>query len=347
MTTTFLTDKKQADSLTSTGCWLFSPAFDLLFVCGGAVLLLFGAHLLALAGGHGSRQLEFLATMQVMGTLLFSQTHTISSYFLVGELEPKGKLMARLGAVAFLALGVVAIASPFSAVLPGILAKLYLFVVPHHFLSQSYGFFKIYCLKADYIISPQINRLLKLIAGLTTAYWCSTLLTAQPVTEVFLLQALPAWDILPIQISRTLLEVLILLCTYFVARLALDFTRGERLPPFASLVLLSFSVLLFLVPQFIQDSIWLYAPAYLHGSQYLALLYKRLAYQSKTIAVLTLVQSLLIGAVVFLAIPYLLTLLGVAYGAALAVIFVVLQFQHVLVDGLAWRLSSLKTELCQ
>lgn len=347
MTTTFLTDKKQADCLTNTGCWLFSPAFDLTFLCGGAVLLLYGAHLLALAGGHGTRQLQFLATMQVIGTLLFSQTHTISSYFLVGELEPKGKFWARLGAVTFLLLGVAAISSPLSCSLPGTLAKLYLFIVPHHFLSQSYGLFKIYCLKADYIVSPQLNRLLKLIAGLTSAYWCSTLLTARPVTEVFLLQALPAWDILPAQISETLLEVLILLCTYFVARLALDFTRGERLPPFASLLLFSFSVILFLVPQFIQDSIWLYVPAYLHGVQYLSLMYKRLSCKSKKTAAFTLVKSAFLSAVVFLAVPYLLTFTGVAYGAAMAVIFVVLQFQHVLVDGLAWRVSSLKTELCQ
>lgn len=340
MTTAFLTDKNVTSVSLSSRKWLFSPAFDLLFICGGSVMLLYGAHVLAATSGHGTHRLEFLATVQALGTLFLSQTHTVSSFFLVGDLDARGKMLARGGALGFVLLALFALTNP---LMPGVLAKLYLFIVAHHFLSQSYGIFKLYCLKADFVISAQLNKLIKVIIGLTATYWCSTLLTAHQVTQVFLLQELPEWPLLPAQFSATLLEVLILLCTYFVARLVLDFCRGERVPPFPAVVMLSFCVVLFMVPEFIQDSIWLYAPAFFHGVQYLAVLYKRLSARSAKHAGLTIFKSALIGAAVFLGLPCLLSATGVAYGAALAVIFVVLQFQHVLVDGLAWRLSRLKS----
>lgn len=340
MTTAFLTSKSDAGISLNSTSWLFSPAFDLLFICGGSVMLLYGAHVLAATSGHGTHRLEFLATVQALGTLFLSQTHTISSFYLVDDLDTRGKLLARGGALALVVLAFFSLASP---VMPGILAKLYLFIVAHHFLSQSYGIFKLYCIKADYAMSAQLNKLIKLIIGLTITYWGSTLLTAHQTTQVFLLQELPDWPILPTQLSATLLEVLILLCTYFVARLFLDFCRGERVPPFPAVVLMCFCLVLFMVPEFIQDSIWLYAPAFFHGVQYLAVLYKRLSARSLKYAGLTLTKSALIGAAVFLGLPYLLSVIGIAYGAALAVVFVILQFQHVLIDGLAWRLSRLKS----
>lgn len=303
-------------------------------------MLLYGAHILATTSGHGTHQLEFLATVQALGTLLLSQTHTISSFFLVGDLDDRGKMLARGGGLALLMLALFSLANPF---MPGVLAKLYLFIVAHHFLSQSYGIFKLYCLKADFVISAQLNKLIKVIIWLTATYWCSTLLTAHHATQVFLLQELPEWPLLPVQFSSTLLEVLILLCTYFVARVVLDSGRGERVPPLPAVVQLSFCLVLFMVPEFIQDSIWLYAPAFFHGVQYLAVLYKRLSARSAKYAGLAIFKSALLGAAVFLGLPYLLSATGVAYGAAVAVIFVVLQFQHVLVDGLAWRLSRLKS----
>lgn len=319
--------------------WIISPTFDCLFICGGLFWLLYGLHLFALTQTNHSQQLALLAATSNLGFLFVSETHTISTIFALEKNDGSLSVRSILIAVILLTIGILCF---FTAALPAILLKVYLLWVPQHFLAQTRGIFLLYCLKANVAITATKRFWLLTTTRLTMFYWMAVLLTdyRQGPTE-FLMVRLPDWGVLPTWVASTLMLLSFFSILAFSSSFLPISNNGTKteLPPAHALAMLITSLLLFLLPRERLDDIWLYAPAYFHGSQYLCLVYARIKESKPLIAFTMLPLALLCAVAVFAGLPMLISNFSVPLVTALAVVFCCIQFQHFITDAEIWKLS--------
>lgn len=328
--------------------WIISPAFDCLFICGGFCWLLYGLHLFALGQTNHSQQLTLLAAVSNLGFLFVSETHTVSTIFALDKKDGTSTARNVLTPMALTSVGILSFIIP---TLPAVLLKLYLLWVPQHFLAQTRGIFLLYCLKANVTITSTKRFWLLTTTRLTMFYWMSVLLTdyKQGPTD-FLMVRLPDCGILPTWVASSLLVLSFLsILVFTLSFLPLSlFGAKAKLPPLHAIVMLITSLLLFLLPRERLDDIWLYAPAYFHGSQYLCLVYARIKDSKPFIAFTMLPLALLCAVAVFAGLPLLISKFNVPLITALAVVFCCIQFQHFLTDAEIWKLrrKSVQQALC-
>ncbi len=319
--------------------WIISPIFDCLFICGGLFWLLYGLHLFALTQTNHSQQLALLAAVSNLGFLFISETHTVSTIFVLDRKSGAVNIRNMLIPAFLLAVGTLCF---FAAALPAVLLKLYLLWVPQHFLAQTRGIFLLYCLKANVAITPTKRFWLLTTTRLTMLYWMAVLLTdyKQGPTE-FLMVRLPDWGLLPTWVASALMLLSFLGILAFTLTFLPNSKNGTKttLPPVHAFAMLITSLLLFLLPRARLDDIWLYAPAYFHGSQYLCLVYARIKESKPFIAFTMLPLALLCAVAVFAGLPMLISSFSVPLVTALAVVFCCIQFQHFITDAEIWKLS--------
>jgi hypothetical protein len=322
--------------------WIISPTIDCLFVCGGLFWLLYGLHLFALGQTNHSQQLTLLAAVSNLGFLFVSETHTVSTIFALDKENGAATIRNMLLPLLLFSIGILCFFIP---ALPAVLLKIYLLWVPQHFLAQTRGIFLLYCLKAGLEITATKRFWLLTTTRLTMFYWMAVLLTdyKQGPTE-FLMVRLPDWGILPTWVASSLLVLSFLSILVFTLSFLPRSLKGakQKLPPAHAIAMLFTSLLLFLLPRERLDDIWLYAPAYFHGSQYLCLVYARIKDSKPFIAFTMLPLALLCAVAVFAGLPLLISKFNVPLITALAVVFCCIQFQHFLTDAKIWKLSRLR-----
>lgn len=322
--------------------WIISPTIDCLFVCGGLFWLLYGLHLFALGQTNHSQQLTLLAAVSNLGFLFVSETHTVSTIFALDKKDGTSTVRSTLIPLLLISVGILSL---FISTLPAVLLKIYLLWVPQHFLAQTRGIFLLYCLKAGLEITATKRFWLLTTTRLTMFYWMAVLLTdyKQGPTE-FLMVRLPDWGILPTWTASTLLLLSFCSILAFTMSFLPRSLKGakQKLPPAHAIAMLITSLLLFLLPRERLDDIWLYAPAYFHGSQYLCLVYARIKDSKPFIAFTMLPLALLCAVAVFAGLPLLISKFNVPLITALAVVFCCIQFQHFLTDAKIWKLSRLR-----
>ncbi len=319
--------------------WIISPVLDSLFICGGLVWLLYSLHLFALTQTNHSQQLALLAAVSNLGFLFISETHTVSTIFVLERKSGAVNIRNILIPAFLLAVGTLCC---FISALPAVLLKLYLLWVPQHFLAQTRGIFLLYCLKANVAITPTKRFWLLTTTRLTMLYWMAVLLTdyKQGPTE-FLMVRLPNWGVLPTGVASALMLLSFLSILAFTLSF-LPISKNDtktKLPPAHAFAMLITSLLLFLLPRERLDDIWLYAPAYFHGSQYLCLVYARIKESKPFIAFTMMPLALLCAVAVFAGLPMLISSFSVPLVTALAVVFCCIQFQHFITDAEIWKLS--------
>ena len=328
--------------------WIISPAFDSLFICGGFFWILYGLHLFALGQTNHSQQLTLLTAVSNLGFLFVSETHTVSTIFALDKKDGTSSVRSILIPLLLISVGIL---SFFISTLPAVLLKVYLLWVPQHFLAQTRGIFLLYCLKADVKITAAKRFWLLTATRLTTLYWMSVLITDYKHGPTdFLMVRLPDWGILPTGVASSLL----LLCFCSILAFTLSFLpislndARQELPPVHAIAMLFTSLLLFLLPRETLNDLWLYAPAYFHGSQYLCLVYARIKVSKPFIAFTMLPLALLCAVAVFAGLPFLISKFNVPLITALAVVFCCIQFQHFLTDAEIWKLrrTSVRNALC-
>lgn len=329
--------------------WIISPAFDSLFICGGLFWLLYGLHLFALTQTDHSQQLALLAAVSNLGFLFISETHTISTIFVLEKKDGSLSVQSILIASFLLTIGILCFFTP---ALPAILLKVYLLWVPQHFLAQTRGIFLLYCLKANVALTATKRFWLINTTRLTMSYWMAVLLTDynQGPTE-FLLLRLPDWGVLPTWVASALMLLSFCSMLAFALTFLPSTHKGVKTkpPPAQAFVMLITSLLIFLLPRERLDDIWLYAPAYFHGSQYLCLVYARIKESKPLIAFTMLPLALLCAVAVFAGLPMLISNFSVPLVTALAAVFCCIQFQHFITDAEIWKLSHrpVRQALCR
>lgn len=340
--------------------WFLSPAYDYLFVCGGFVWLIFAFHFMGLGGTKEGAIARTLITMSSLGALLLAEVHTAATLVRAygnKELRARHPLLGNSMLLGFCGLASVAMCTPLLATS---LLKLYLLLVPHHFMSQCYGMVRIYCLKQNYKIDKLENWTLNAVVQTTIVYSMLRQLTYKEWSgTTFLGAQIPFWGPIPepfLRVSEIALAGAVWLFAFALVRASL---RSERTFPLAGILTLATGMGAFVMGQVATGIFWLYVSAFFHATQYLTVIVAckigechakdnaaneskssitRLA-SSRPVAML-LITIVALSLSIYLGLPRLLQLCGFDFGLALVSVFATMNLLHFVLDSILWRLRS-------
>jgi hypothetical protein len=220
---------------------------------------------------HG-KLIETLALAAVIGTHVLGETHTVatlSRVYKTAETRKQFSLYTHWGALAFSTL---ALAGMFIPGVTPILAKIYLIWVAQHFTAQSYGLTLLYCYKANYFWKPGEKKVLWMLMNSTAAFAILRQFTYREWNpDGFLAQRIPFWGPLPewvIILCATVIMASALLLTMIVLSRAV---RDKTWMPLPAVLMLVTGVAIFMVGRETTGLLFLYVPAFYHGSQYVVL----------------------------------------------------------------------------
>jgi len=335
--------------------WLVNPYIDLLFCCGGAVWIA------ALSYDWATREYsnEFTMSFAVVLTLLthsLANPHTSATWLRIYG-DPAENKRFRFYSV-WLAIGMVALGA-FALTQPGwpaAFANLYLLWVILHYTSQVYGIALLYCVRWGYRFAPWEKNVFKYTLIFTALFAIARKLAwREYAIPQFLGLPMPFWGPIPdwiAYISGALWAASTLLFVFIVVDKF--FREGAVLPAPVVLLLISIGVFI-LATGPLMYAVWLFVPAFFHGSQYLMVsgVYhfgkKRQDDASFTAKLFSWegvkywAVLVIIGNFIYAGAPTFLSELGVSYVAGLAVIFSVVNFHHFLTDAAIWKLRDPKT----
>jgi hypothetical protein len=338
--------------------WILSPALDMLFACGGLVWILFGMHFLIDTYSPWSAEALGLMFISAMGMHVFTEAHTVATLPVV--YRDKATISRYSGYTCGLAtLSMILI--PFAILQPiiaGALVKIYLLLVPHHFMAQTYGIFMLYLAKRRCRLHVLERRIIVLFVHSVTWFAVLRQLTYRQWSgETFYSLHIPFWGPLPQEILLVGKTVLIIATALFIAML-IRRQLSTVLPaiPLPAQLALATSTAAFVLDYQSHGLYWLYLAAYYHGAQYMVIVSAQRIKQrgliepekiaDKLVSVNILGFYILIAAlsfIFFLLIPYLLTLTGYDFYLSLAAIFTIVNIFHILTDGAIWKLKDKDT----
>lgn len=339
--------------------WILHPAIDLLLVCGGLSWALFAVHFFVAKPTMSYPMLQILAFVVLIGSHVLSETHTVATLVRAyGKSQERRRLSlyTEWGGLACLALLFCGLFVPGCT---PIMAKVYLLWVVHHFTAQSYGLALLYCMKRGYKLAPLEKTILQSVFVSTAAFAIMRQLCFKDWSpNGFLAQIIPFWGPLPgwfMYGAICFLTLSMVLCALMISRRF--FVSREILPLPAALLMVT-TVLMYTFDHSASGVVWLYIPAFFHGSQYVAISLSqylkerglpegmkpdqigRLALQSDGIKYF---GFLLMGAIViYVGIPRVLTEFGFDYTHAFATVFCAINLHHFLTDQAIWKLRNPK-----
>jgi hypothetical protein len=347
-----------ADS-SKQSLWLLSPLLDTLFCCGGLVWLFYLVSYFS-NGPHGPAAIvQTLAIVAIVGAHAFSEPHTTATLARVYRTPETRRLLAPWTHWAALVCATLALTGLTVPWVTPILTKIYLLWVVQHFTSQTYGFALMYCYRGGYKLSKFERGTLALLMHLTAAFAMIRQLTFYEWSaNGFLAQKLPVWGPLPEWVLQSCTGALILVAGIFAVTIAKKaITDGQTLPLPACMTIAT-GILIFTIGQQPSQIVWIFVPAFFHGSQYLVLsahyhLKRNVEGTNLKSLNLTslLTQSagvryygfLFISAMfIYVALPRLLQEFGFNFTLAFATVFASVNIHHFLTDGAIWKLKDQK-----
>lgn len=360
--TALLAVRKQSNSTPDEGTsfgWILHPALDLLFVCGGITWALFALHYFIAKPMMSEPLLQVLAFAVLIGAHLLSETHTVATLVRAyGNAQERRRLSlyTEWGGLACLTL---LFAGLFIKGFTPVMAKVYLLWVVQHFTAQSYGLALLYCLKRGYKLNRADKFILQSVFTSTAIYAVVRQMVFKDWSpNGFLAQIIPFWGPLPpwcMTLSTFLLVLSVVLC---LAMLVCKYIAERKTLPLPSLLILATTVLMYTFDHNQSVIVWLYIPAFFHGSQYVVLSLAHYLKQrglpegmkADQIGALALKSDgmkylgfLLMGAIVlYIGIPRVLTEFGFHYTHAFATVFCAINLHHFITDGAIWKLRDPK-----
>ena len=337
--------------------WIINPGLDLLFCCGGIVWLLFAVHYFLIGSKSLSIPAQTLISISAIGTIFLGETHTVASFVRLykdEEFRARFPVLSTWGVIGFSALALSGCLIP---QIPPVMAKLYLLIVAQHFTKQSYGIILLYCLKRNYKMQNWDKNILAALMQATMVFAIIKQFTYHAWSgDTFLEQRIPFWGPLPEPIFFLSAYVLAITLAAFFIRVCYRFVaRGEHFP-FPAAALTVTSVLIFTLGKEMTGTIWLYVPAFFHGSQYLTVTTSVYMKEQGITGALPRneIRSPLLhkntiqyfgflviaGVALFIGLPRILEQFGFNYAMAVCSIFTCVQFHHVLIDRAIWRLKD-------
>lgn len=339
--------------------WILHPTLDLLFVCGGLLWIVFPIHFFLLGGKNDSPFAQWMVVTAALGTVMLSQTHIVATLVrLYNDRETREKF-SLYSYWAAIACATLALAGCIHPALAGIYCRIYLLIVSQHFTAQAYGFALLYCFKRGYRMSAFDKGVLSSLMRSTMMFAILRQCTYKEWSgDKFLGQTLPFWGPLPTWLEQVAAVCIVVSAVVFTACLVRNFVSTKKLFPLPSLLLVLTAVIIFVLGPKITGVLWIYVPAFFHGSQYVI---ATTAYHLKERGlpeglppnqIANLLQTeetyrylgflLIAGLALFMGLPQMLAQFGFNLTTATAVIFTTAQFHHVLTDAAIWKMKDPK-----
>lgn len=339
--------------------WIVNPIVDLFFVCGGCLWILVTATILAPQLFNGN-QAPVSSLLLLAGTFLFGDAHNAATIMRLcdePQLRRKHKIVSFCAPMGLAILSALAISNPVVLVY---CVKIYLLFISQHVSAQSYGIAMIYCGKAKLKLNKFEIMLMKTSFTSMTLTAVARNFSNNATAELFgvkvpVLVLFPesvAWIFYALAASITLLALILVLRR--TQKCAAQIPIGAILTALTTLMVLTIGA------NFGMAGV--YAPAFFHGSQYLAVTTSaHLKASAQCIetrtnqaprvgkewltnkGVLYFVQAVLLGVVLYLALPLTISQLGCPVFTALAAVFCAVNFHHFLADSVIWRMKDPNT----
>lgn len=356
--------KSQAEPVTlgqnESNPWILNAPIDLLLSCGGLVWLFFGLHYFILGHAAQNSATQVLLLVVILGTHLLSETHNVATLVRVYKDTPTRNAFSfytKNVALLCACLAMLGLCIPEAT---SIFVKIYLLWVSQHFTAQTYGLALLYCYKRNYYLNANEKNVFWLLMQSTMAFAVIRQLTYPDWGGgKFLGVSIPFWGPLPVQFSEAAGIILVLMSLLFLGVIARKALLERKIFPLPALMLTATGVLIWVFGKDVTGTLWLYVPAFYHGSQYLvvstAYYLKEQGFVQnipsvKIVSLLTQSPALkyfasliLIASFLYIALPRILEQLGVDYALAFAAIFSTINFHHFLTDRAIWKLRDKKT----
>jgi hypothetical protein len=339
------------ESLAKQSRWILNGPLDLFFVCGGAMwLLLIVCTVADVLGSHVGY--AFSSFVLLSGALVFADSHNAAT--IVRFIDEPG-LAARHPYVSILLpLLMVALLLPQILGNPQhleIAVQAYLILIAQHVTAQAYGITMIYLRKSGLELSTRQVQVIKM--AFTAMMISGIARQLSPGTSSFMGGQLSHLEIVP---GFVAFAVGFAACIFFVIMFGMlsrqAHKSGVRLHPGAMLLAVNTLLLYTIVPAV--GLLALLAPAFFHGTQYLAVTTAHamkshpndLAASAPAVVASKLftgdnvfywTKVLSLGAVLYMVIPMLLSKLGFSATTAMAAVFCTVNFHHFVADAVIWR----------
>ncbi|HEY9715318.1 MAG TPA: hypothetical protein V6C72_17735, partial [Chroococcales cyanobacterium] len=319
--------------------WILHPVADLLLSCGGLVWILFAFHWCIAAPTKNVLLLQTLAIVSILGTHGFGETHIAATLMKVfGSLSTRQKFhrQTTVWVAIFACLGLAGLFIP--GVTPW-MTRAYLILVAQHFTAQTYGLALLYCYKNQYTLDNVDKTVIRWLLNFTALYAVARQLTFKEWNaNGFLAQQVP-WFTLPGWIFNIIAVALVatgLLSIILIVKRAV--TAGQLMPLPAILTIFT-GIAMFVATRDQVGILFLYLPAFYHGSQYVVLtlathlkekglpdgiptteIYRAC---SSPAALKYLGMLLLMACAIYIGLPRMLEEIGFAYTLSFATVFLV------------------------
>jgi hypothetical protein len=337
--------------------WIIDPWIDLLFCCGGLVWIFFAFHYFVLGPKGNGPAVQALALLALAGTHALSETHTAATLVRAYGKDETRRRHSLYTHWAALACGALAIAGMTVPGVAPILAKIYLMWVIQHFTAQTYGLTLLYCYKNGYKLGDLDKRIVWLLLNITAVYALVRMFTLKEFSaNGFLAQHIPFWGPLPPWIFAGCTLALEAAAVLFASMVIHKAIAKRSVIPLPALLMVATGVMIFVFGRDMSGILWLYVPAFFHGSQYVVLsascYLKENACGSdgQPVSVRKLLFELpgvryqlmlfIIGLFIYLGLPRLLQDFGFDYTLAFASIFSCVNIHHFLVDSVLWKMRD-------
>ncbi|MBS1989780.1 MAG: hypothetical protein JSS83_04630 [Cyanobacteria bacterium SZAS LIN-3] len=334
------------------GCGLFlhHPLIDLFFICGGWLLLLVPLH--AALNGGGPTISPYVQTLVLIGLYLISQPHSAATLFkLYGDRENRNShpLVAYALPPALLIVLAAAFAFP---VVARIEATLYVILALHHIMAQCYGVAIMYCARAKVVLSKIERTLLQTIMWTAVAAAAGEQLSISYPRHTLLGIDLFLFNIVPPEIINALHIVTAIAVVILAAVQAERWIWHKPMLPFPAAMTMLTAVTLLTLWNTQNNLVWVFVPPFFHGCQYMAVIMSSFAKQAKTAApnmtasqvrefsAIRLTELFIVGLILFLGIPKLLSFSGASFALCSALMFFAVNLHHFAADACIWKLRD-------
>jgi len=343
-----------ATAITRKSTYLVNPAFDLLFICGGLVLVLSVAWLWTNGTSIAqTQQSTAWVAFSLFATYMLSGPHTGATLVrLYGERDSRNSF--RLVAYVLPALLVLAtVAGLLVPTVAKIGAVLYLLLVIHHYMAQSYGIAMMYCARSGIKLSERDKLLPKAILYMAVTVAVAQQFTAEFQRQSFLKIPLPRMDYLPTEAVHAVQYLLLgLIGAFLIQSLVQAKSSPDKVMPLPAITTLVFTAVLITVGNRLSDIVWLFLPHLLHSTQYISVVLayhlKKDAENNDTAEIFDPIERMstrfikyfLVGLIFFTALPIAVSAIGFPLYLCNAVVFFALSFHHFAADACIWKLKN-------
>ncbi|MBS1989835.1 MAG: hypothetical protein JSS86_09270 [Cyanobacteria bacterium SZAS LIN-2] len=344
----------RSQALPDRAPYLVNAAYDLLFVCGGLALILSAAclHRFGLDTNQAQQSTPLMA-LGIVGTYLLAGPHTGATiYRLYGERENRRRFILVAYVLPAL-LATLFVAGLFAPVVAQMEAVLYLLLVWHHYMAQSYGVAMMYCARAGMKLSGKDKRSTKAVLYLAVAVAVAQQFTAGWQRQSFLHIPLPHMAFLPEPLLMGLQVLLLLSILVFLAQqLIWASTANRQSMPLPAIFTLLVTAAFLTLGRNLSDIVWLFVPNFFHATQYLSVVFAfdlrgngakdqtDNAPEPFELLSSRYVRYFLLSLALFSGLPFTLSAMGFPLNLCTALAFFALSLHHFAADACIWKLKD-------